>query len=97
LAANGWHIALTKHWAQYLLERMGFVKRKSTTKVKVLVKDLEELKEQFLLDIKAIVDLEDIPHELILNWDQTAINYMPVSNWTMAKQGSKKVKSCRGE
>ena len=92
LAANGGHIALTKHWAQYLLERMGFVKRKSTTKVKVSVKDLEELKEQFLLDIKAIVDLEDIPHDLILNWDQTAINYVPVSNWTMAKQGSKKVK-----
>ena len=92
LAANGGHIALTKHWAQYLLERMGFVKRKSTTKVKVSVKDLEELKEQFLLDIKAIVDLEDIPRDLILNWDQTAINYVPVSNWTMAKQGSKKVK-----
>ena len=69
---------------------MGFVKQKSTTKVKVSVEDLEALKEQFLLDIKAIVDLEDIPHELILNWDQITINY-PVSNWTMTKQGSKKV------
>ena len=38
------------------------------------------------------MDLEDTPHELILNWDQTVINYVPVSNWTMAKQGSKKVK-----
>ena len=38
------------------------------------------------------MDLEDIPHELILNWDQTTINYVPVSNWTMAKQHSKKVK-----
>ena len=27
-------------------------------------------------------------HELILN---SVINYVPVSNWTMAKQGSKKV------
>ena len=67
LAASGGHIALTKHWAQYLIQRMGFIKRKSTTKVKVFVEDLEALKEQFLLDIKAIVDLEDIPHELILN------------------------------
>ena len=41
---NGGNIALTKHWAQYLLERIEFVKRKSTTKVKVSVKDLEELK-----------------------------------------------------
>ena len=50
--------------------------QKSTTKVKVSVEDLEALKEQFLLDIKAIVDLEDIPYEHILNWDQTAINYV---------------------
>lgn len=38
---------------------MGFVKWKSTTKVEVSVKDLEALKEHFL-DIKAIMDLEDI-------------------------------------
>ena len=44
------------------------------------------------MDIKALVDLEDIPHELILNWDQTAINYVPVSNLTKAKQGSKRLK-----
>ena len=49
-------------------------------------------KKQFLLDIKVVVNLEDILNELILNWDQTAINYVPVSNWTMAKEGSKKVK-----
>ena len=37
------------------------------TKVKVSIKNLEELKEQnlILVDIKAIVDLEEIPHELI--------------------------------
>ena len=50
------------------------------------------VKKQFFLDIKAIVNLEDTPHNLIFNWDQTAINYVLVSNWTMAKQGSKKVK-----
>ena len=27
LAENGGHIALTKHWAQYLLQRMGYVKQ----------------------------------------------------------------------
>ena len=27
LAANGGHIPLTKHWAQYLLQRMGFIKQ----------------------------------------------------------------------
>ena len=26
LAVNGGHIILTKHWAQYLLQRMGYIK-----------------------------------------------------------------------
>jgi hypothetical protein len=33
----------------------------------------------------------DIPPELIYNWDHTGINYVPVSNWTMEIEGSKKV------
>ena len=49
------------------------------------------LKQQFLLDIKAIVELEEIPSDLIINWDQTGINYVPVSQWTMDKKGSKRV------
>ena len=47
------------------------------------------LKQQFLLDIKAAVEIEEIPKDLILNWDQTGINYVPVSQWTMEKKGSK--------
>ena len=35
--------------------------------------------------------MEEIPHYLILNWDQTAINYVPIFNWTMAKKGTHKV------
>ena len=35
--------------------------------------------------------MEEIPCELIINWDQTGINYVPVSSWTMAKEGSKRV------
>ena len=34
------------------------------------------------------MDIEDIPASLIFNWDQTAIKYVPVSEWTMAKEGS---------
>jgi len=35
--------------------------------------------------------MEDIPSNLIINWDQTAIKYVPVSNWTMADEGSQRV------
>ena len=91
LAVNGGHIVLTKHWAQYLMQRMGFVKIKATSKAKVTVKNLAVLKEEFLLNIRGLIEMEELPQDLILNQDQTAVNYMPVSNWTMAKKGSKKV------
>ena len=45
------------------------MKRRDSTKAKVSVEDFEEKKEKFLLDIKAIVTLEDIPLDLIINWD----------------------------
>ena len=32
-----------------------------------------------------------IPDDMILNWDQAAIKYTPLSNWTMDKEGSKQV------
>ena len=57
---------------------MGYVKRKATSKAKVTVEDLASLKRQYLLDIRGIVEMEEIPQDLILNWDQTAVNYVPV-------------------
>ena len=43
------------------------------------------------MDIKAIITMEEIPNDLVVNWDQTAIKYIPLSNWTMDKEGSKRV------
>jgi len=70
---------------------MGYVKRKATSKAKVTVEDIASLKKQYLLDIRGLVEMEEILQDLVLNWDQTAINYVPVSDWTMAKEGTHKV------
>jgi hypothetical protein len=43
------------------------------------------------LDIKSIIDLEEISPELVINWDHTGIHHVPVSNWTMAKEGQKRI------
>lgn len=91
LDVNGGHISLSKHWAKNFLHRIGFVKRKGTTKAKVTVENFEVLKEQFLLDIKCIVEIHEIPPTLVINWDQTGIHYVPVSSWTMEKEGSKRI------
>ena len=88
LESNGGHIKCTKHWAKYFLNRLGYVKQKATTK-SISSVDFTTQKEQFLFDIQTIIEMEDILNELVINWDQTGINYVPVSNWTMATEGSK--------
>ena len=35
--------------------------------------------------------MEDIPPQLIINWDQMGLNLVPASNWTMAQKGQKRV------
>ena len=79
LKCHGGHISLTKH-AKYLLERMRVVKRRESKSLPP-----RWFKAQF---VKAV---EEIPSELVINWDQTGIHYVPLSSWTMAKQGSKQV------
>ena len=37
------------------------------------------------------MEMEEIPEDLIINWDHTGLHYSPVSSWTMAKEGSKRV------
>ena len=69
---------------------MGFVKRKVSTTAKVSVSNFEELKAQFLLDVKVSVEMDDIPHVLVVNLDQTGIHYVPAGSWTMEKEGSKR-------
>ena len=87
LACNGGSIVLTKEWARYVLQRMGMVKHRANTKTKVTVEDFEELKKLFLLDVRNIVQMDEVPAQLIINWDQTGIDYVPASNWTMEQVG----------
>ena len=35
---------------------------------------------------QAVVTIEEIPPDLIINQDHTGINYIPVSKWTMEKE-----------
>jgi len=88
---NGGPVKLTRHWAKSLLERMSFVKRKATTAAKINPSHFDELKEQYLLDIKVVVEIMKIPSELVFNWDHTGINIVPGSQWTMEAKGSKRV------
>ena len=90
LAEYGGHVELNVDWTYSLLHRMNFVQRKVTTaKSKHAVAEFRELKEQFLAEVVATVEMEEIPPELILNWDQTGIKIVPSSTWTMEQRGTK--------
>ena len=64
---------------------------KANTKTKVTVEEFDETKKLFLLDIKNTTLMDEIPPQLIINWDHTGINYVPVSSWTMEMAGTKHV------
>ena len=72
-------ITLTKAWAKYLLNRIGFIKWKATTKAKVNVEHFEEVIHDFLSETKMSLPWMKFPLKwsLILQ-NQTGINYIPV-------------------
>ena len=63
-----------KHWGKHLLTSMGFVKPKASTKTKITVQNFEEVKAQILVDIKVVAEIDKIPCDLTINWDQTGIH-----------------------
>ena len=63
------------------------MKRKATTKARTVL-TLEEfaaVKKRYLQQIKKS------PPELVINWDQTGINVVPISQWTQAEKGAIRV------
>ena len=73
LEEYGGTVTLDKEWAKSVLRRMGYTKRRANSKSRVLPSDFIKIKEDFLLNIKAVVEIEDIPEFLIINWDQTSM------------------------
>ena len=65
------------------------MKRKATTSAKLDPSCFAELKEQYLLDIKVVVEMAKVPAELVFNCDHAGINIVPGSQWTMEEKGSK--------
>ena len=55
------------------------------------VKNFDQTKADFLPGIATTLTMEEIPAELIFNWDQTGLNLVPASNWTMEIRGSRQV------
>ena len=71
---------------------MDFVSRNGTTaKSKWTGENFQRLKQEFLEEIQAIITMEEIPPNLVMNWDQTGVKIVPLSSWTMEKCGARQV------
>ena len=91
LFENGGHIELTKSWAKSLFKRMNIVKRKGNTSKKTfVVEHFMQEKDKYLKSIDSSGNVQN-PPELVINWDQTGINIVPVSQWTIEVEGAKRV------
>ena len=66
LSEYGGPARLTKAWAQSLLQQMGFVKRRGTTKCKISVENFESLRDEYLDNISTTVVMEDIPPDIMV-------------------------------
>ena len=71
LKEHGGSLELGKKWAESFLQRRGFVRRKATKAARKLPPDYPELKMAFLKRIEDEVTANDIPLDLVINWDQT--------------------------
>lgn len=91
LVEYGGDITLTTSWAKSFLKRMNFTRRRATTKCGIPPHVFRDVKKEFLRNVIDVVKMEEIPSQLIFNWDQTGLHLVPASNWTMARKGSKRV------
>ena len=84
LVEYGGHICLLHDWARSLLKRMGYVKRKATTKANTRLPEdtFQRIIATFLQQTVAFVKAHSIPPKLIIDLDETRIRLVPVGDWT---------------
>lgn len=83
LVENGGHLDVSRDYARSLMRRMNLVKRKGTKTARKLPVDFENLKAEYLKKITKCVEEYNIPHELVINFDQTGLKMVPTSEWTL--------------
>ena len=82
-----WINLISSTWTPSLFRNMGFVTRMRTTdKPEIPDPAVMEAKLLFQHQIASLVEEHKIPPSLILNFDQTTVKYVPVSNSTFAKK-----------
>lgn len=91
LRENGGSLEIGKKWAQSVLSRMGYARKKATKAARKLPADFEMVRDEFIHRVKDAVVESKIPPEFIINFDQTGVKIIPSGEWTMDRIGEKQV------
>ena len=79
------NLCIGQSWTQSVFRGMGFVRRMSlTAKVPIPDKAKKEIEFVFMHKIVKKIEKYKIPHDLVINADQTPLRYVPVGRSTLA-------------
>ena len=95
LKDHGGHLNLTRHWCENLMKWIGLTKGKATKASRALPENFIQFnqeKQLYLSTIAQLMEDHQIPDSMIIKFDQTGVNIIPSSEWTMDDQGTKQVK-----
>ena len=91
LPEHGGSLVLGRAWAESLLRRMDFVRRKGTKAAKKVPDNFPEICSAFLERVATAVKEHNIPPQLVLNMDETGLPIIPVSEWSLDEKGTTQV------
>jgi hypothetical protein len=67
------------------------MKKRATTDHRHIPDDFQHQKDKFLKKVNNIIFTHNIPSHLVVNFDQTGLNLVSTSNWTMSLQSADQV------
>ena len=83
LKENDGSIELGKKWCESISKRLGYVIRKATTAKPIIAPGLvKEIGLTIYNDINEIIQAHEIPHEMVINIDQTPLPFVLISKYT---------------
>ena len=92
LVENGGPYSYTDSWAIRFYKRHNIVSRVATTKMREIPADFEVKKEKYIKIAADLIYQYQVPPELVINGDETAVQLVSRANRTRNSRGAKRVR-----
>ena len=82
-----------RSWCRKFVNKSGLTRRKATKEGrKELPADAEAIEERFILQTASLIEEHNIPRSLVINSDETSINFVDLGKYTLAPKGATQVR-----